>query len=874
MRINRLDIKGFGKFNNFEVEFDRGFNVVFGENESGKSTIQAFIKAMFYSLRGGRSLKGEEYTPLNKYKPWVGMEYKGSLRYVLDDGQVFTVERDFQKGEAKIFDSLYKDITKTFDQSKNKGPLFAEKHIGLTENCFEKTLYIGQMATKIDNSDKKEILNNLANISETGSEDISFINASGAIKEALKMHVGTDKTSIRPLDTINSKLVQLKDKRQTLLKVKESMFALEEEVTDLNKKKSWFEELKTVIKFAKDIVNIREEIEVNNKRKKDIADIICEISELSKECDNLKKSIKEYENTKELLGRFSDFELDEADDFYIKYAKYENLIDKNKRLRTKIEKIRRNTDEIGNIMEELKEFEYYRDINLGDSALSSEIASERVNLAEIQNKIGKVNLKNRTIVTAMATVGLSLFALLFYGILSKNYYYLFGNAVLLLVFIVTAICKSKNGRFLELLKDEESEAEKKLQLLLEKMEKQKSIQDELFKRFEVSSVEELLKKKVLYESKAYELNSQIKRMAELEEIFEKNCTLIDEISKFIKEKLLKAQIIESIEVEIIKGHVEAFRSIVNKCREAAANLNIAEDKLKGHNKQIENLYLRACSLCGQRVDNIGALTDILNDMEKKIEKLYEELDIYAYKIKTIYADREFEGITYDKLMEILMDFRIEDAKKNMEKFTQRIYDGLNVILLTLKEKELALSAINDNNNELEKVEEEIRELTLRKEKLEELGFSLKTALEVLEEANTEIKRDFAPAVNSKAAKLIGLITDNRYKELKVDEDLVLRTTEPYLKNIVTVSALSGGTVEQMYLTLRIALVQTIEKKSEKLPLLLDEVLSQYDESRALNTINMLKEVSKERQVIFFTCKMREVEMAKSVCNSDINIIKL
>ena len=83
-----------------------------------------------------------------------------------------------------------------------------------------------------------------------------------------------------------------------------------------------------------------------------------------------------------------------------------------------------------------------------------------------------------------------------------------------------------------------------------------------------------------------------------------------------------------------------------------------------------------------------------------------------------------------------------------------------------------------------------------------------------------------------------------------------------------------GTVEQMYLALRIALVQTIEKNSEKLPLLLDEVLSQYDDSRSLKTIGMLRDISDERQIIFFTCKLRDVEMVKSVCNNNVNIIKL
>lgn len=874
MRIDRLDIKGFGKFNNFEVEFDKGFNIVYGVNESGKSTIQAFIKAMFYSLKGGRNLKGGIYTPLNKYRPWGGGEYKGSLRYILENGQAYIVERNFQNGETKIYDSLYKDITKNFDQSKDKGPLFAVKHLGLTETCFEKTLYIGQMTTKIDDRDKKEILDNIANISETGSEDISFINASEAIREALKRYVGTDKTSTRPLDIINTKLNQLKGKKQNLLKAKESLFSVEEEIAVLNDKKSRLEELKTVIQFAKDIINIREELSDFKRRKKDISDIAYEVSALSKELDNLKMSMGEYQKTKELFENFSKFGFDEADDLYIKYTRYENLKDENTRLLEELNKIKKSIDEIRGFIETLKVFEVNRDINIVDSSLSSEFNLESINRSEVQAKINTLKLKNTAIITAMAAIFLAMASLLFYSLLSKNYFWVIGDVVLLVIFFIISTFKYQNSKLLNLLLDKEYQLDKNLKLLHEKMEEQKSLQEKMFKLLEVNSMDEFLKKKVLYESKVYELSSMEKKMAEVEDEFEKNCIMINEILKFIKDKLLASRIIDSVEVKVSKEHIDAFRSGIYKYKETITYLSNGEARINDLYRQIEKLYLRAYSACGEKISDISQFKDILYAIEKKIEKLYESLDIYACKIKEVYLDSEFEGINYDKLMEILLDLRIEDAKSNIEEFTKRVFDRLSSVQVSLKEKEMLLSELSDDNNELEKIEEDIRELEAEKEKLEEIGFSLKTALKVLEEANTEIKRDFAPVVNSNASKIINLITDCKYKELKVDEDLVLRTTDPYLKDIVPVSVLSNGTIDQMYLALRIALVQTIEKEYEKLPLILDEILSQYDEIRSLNTIRMLKEISDERQVIFFTCKSRELDMVKSVCNSNINIIKL
>ncbi|HPU42153.1 MAG TPA: chromosome segregation protein SMC, partial [Acetivibrio clariflavus] len=489
-------------------------------------------------------------------------------------------------------------------------------------------------------------------------------------------------------------------------------------------------------------------------------------------------------------------------------------------------------------------------------------------------KIKILKSKNRAMVTAMTAIFLSAAALLFYSLSERNYYCIVGSVLLLIVFLAIGVFKLKNDKQMYQLTEEKYRLDKRLNSLLEEMEEKRLMQEEMFKKLEVNSMEEFLKKKALYDSKLYELDIQKKRMAELKEEVEKNCILIEEILQFIKEKLIASNVIDSIETEVKKEHIETFRSSIYKYKETVAYLSNGEFRFNDLYKQIENLYLRAYSICGQKIDDIEQLNEVLNSMEKKIEKLYESLDIYAFKIKSIYSDMEFEGINYEKLMEILFDLRIEDAKDNMEKFTQKLFNETSSIQLHLKEKEIAQSALNDDNNELEKIEENIRELELQKEKLEDIGFSLKTALEALEEANTEIKRDFAPVVNSNASKIISLITDFRYKELKVDENLVLRTTDPYVKDIVPVSVLSNGTVDQMYLALRIALVQTMEKRSEKLPIILDEVLSQYDEMRSLNTIKMLKEISNERQVIFFTCKSRELEMVKSVCNNDLNIIKL
>jgi uncharacterized protein YhaN len=71
--------------------------------------------------------------------------------------------------------------------------------------------------------------------------------------------------------------------------------------------------------------------------------------------------------------------------------------------------------------------------------------------------------------------------------------------------------------------------------------------------------------------------------------------------------------------------------------------------------------------------------------------------------------------------------------------------------------------------------------------------------------------------------------------------------------------LSCGTVEQIYLALRIASSELLMMKGETLPLIMDEVFSFYDQKRTYDTLEMFKDLSEKRQIILFTCKKWELD---------------
>ncbi|NLO40732.1 MAG: AAA family ATPase, partial [Ruminiclostridium sp.] len=83
MKVERLEIRGFGRFENKTFTPGGGMNVIYGVNEAGKTTLQTFIKAMLFGLKGGRRGKDGSLSPTRQYKPWSADSYGGMMEYVL-----------------------------------------------------------------------------------------------------------------------------------------------------------------------------------------------------------------------------------------------------------------------------------------------------------------------------------------------------------------------------------------------------------------------------------------------------------------------------------------------------------------------------------------------------------------------------------------------------------------------------------------------------------------------------------------------------------------------------------------------------------------------------------------------------------------------
>ena len=171
--ILSVNIIRFGKIKNLKLDFCVGFNVIYGFNEAGKSTIMRFIKAMFYGIPARRK-SGEVLKERELAIPWDEKSAEGVLT-ISYNGSEIEIRRTF--GNSAAEDSIYVSDLKTgnkldFLNVNNIGKIL----FGVSEDIFLRTVMINQDDVFMGGK-SEEITEKLMNIKSSGNEKISVDSA-------------------------------------------------------------------------------------------------------------------------------------------------------------------------------------------------------------------------------------------------------------------------------------------------------------------------------------------------------------------------------------------------------------------------------------------------------------------------------------------------------------------------------------------------------------------------------------------------------------------------------------------------------------------------------------------------------------------------
>jgi uncharacterized protein YhaN len=123
---------------------------------------------------------------------------------------------------------------------------------------------------------------------------------------------------------------------------------------------------------------------------------------------------------------------------------------------------------------------------------------------------------------------------------------------------------------------------------------------------------------------------------------------------------------------------------------------------------------------------------------------------------------------------------------------------------------------------------------------------------LIEETLREFERSRQPAVLAEAGKVLATVTQGRYRGVLQDDDQIVVLDQGGSRKLP--GELSRGTVEQLYLCVRLGLAAELGRRSAYLPLVMDDVLVNFDPERARAVATALAEFAETHQILFFTCQ--------------------
>ncbi len=256
-----------------------------------------------------------------------------------------------------------------------------------------------------------------------------------------------------------------------------------------------------------------------------------------------------------------------------------------------------------------------------------------------------------------------------------------------------------------------------------------------------------------------------------------------------------------------------------------------------------------------------------DELDKKLSTILEDDNLSSSSVTDAYDKLDNYNHIYNECT---------DRKTNIESI------AVNIDLLNNKQSEYDTEIENEHKSQWE-LEKQLEHLTTLKdenmvlkktiEENERLRFEIDAidlALETMSELSTTIRDSFGLYLNKEASELVNGITGGIYNSMSVDEDMsVYMNTKDKL---VPIDQVSSGTMDQIYLALRLASASLLQKDGERLPLIFDDSFVNYDEGRLETALSYLAE-SYKSQMLVFTCHQREAAIL-DIASKDFKLINL
>ncbi len=334
--------------------------------------------------------------------------------------------------------------------------------------------------------------------------------------------------------------------------------------------------------------------------------------------------------------------------------------------------------------------------------------------------------------------------------------------------------------------------------------------------------------------------------------------------------------------------LESIAKIKAQTQENDIKLASNEALLKDKNADLETLVKEddelksAKSALGQEI--IAAIGKLKYAKEVSAEKIIEELEnalsyyeMISNKITVLAdnaacsslseAEEKYALLCRDNTIADLSETEIDSLKENFKAQSDHTAT-LRTQLTAINEQIKTVTALAPSVAVLER---EKFALTEKIKSYREFTNTVDIAETALDEAFRDLRKNYSEVLDQRTAEIFTKLSNNKYLSVSVSKGLDASVTTEDAFGTKEADYLSRGTEDQLYLALRLAIAELITNESEKLPIFADDPLSQYDDNRTNKALTFLKDYSKDKQLIMFTCHSFIKEAAEE---SDIKVIKM
>ncbi len=826
MHIKDIYIDRFGKLRNQSFRFDEGINIIYGNNEAGKSTLENFILSMFY---GSRASRKNNVDVRKQYIPY-GEDYAFGNMNIEFEGQEITIERKIAgKKKDDFFRAYEKD---TFDQvnfSENLGKTLFD--VELEE--FIKTLYINQNATKFLNEKDEGLSTKLTNILESGDEEISFTKAMDRIDKEMKFLKGVRKNG--RLDDIYIELSELYSKLDHARHMEKKSQELSGKLADLLENHRALKSKKQDIHQLKDRIHL---YEVKN-----------EFLRIRKNLDDL-KALKEEQRSR--FPSVSDEELKKVREKEMKLSDAQESLGL---LQENLEALKRRQIELDLSLEPYRGFEEIgRDAILNMVRMQGEemLLEEKLkffdqsstmnrNLLERREEMGKVlRTYEKHLMGLRSRKSLIFIISGVMALVSFVYYSLFEDISVSAGIFLLALLTIPAGRLAE-----KNRISRHLKMADRSEETIRIMADELG----MDPVEVIRSKKLI---------DRMPRNDEKLKLAERYAEVIGH-----KERILSLTGTTSIE-DLLKND-EDYRVLKEKredCRKDIRKLEEEVQRLSEQKKQLMDAYKKLISNLGFDEEK-HSVYDFLEEYELEAMRMKDctlREEALKYAIKGLIGDRSEEEVKSELDALDSLGFSEGLDLKTLEEKERKLSEEETALLDEISRVRLSLNEMNHQ----EPLYFEDCILTLQNEEsgLKRRYEVLELTRSIMKDSYDKLRKEFSGKLNDRVTQIYNEITGTE-RSVKVSELFSMSYQESGM--LWNDTFLSHGSMEQLYLSLRLAMAELVYE-GRRVPLFLDEAFSSYDEKRLKSVLDYLRSVSDKYQIFIFTCHRRELEILRDEAN--------